>query len=177
MKHTRYMAKNEMMEYVRLASMLGFLDSLLETTEDKDWRRRIKTASTLLTKIIDERWVDMEKMEQNKAARRIKTLGVKVYSYDDYKADSDDEGRKVTITQDDFFDLVDASWLNCYGCPQGELVKNCPRRKLFHRLGLQVHQSRQNPAEGECEWRYNNEQYAVTPQYRAIEQELIHQMP
>lgn len=67
--------------------------------------------------------------------------------------------------------------LNCYACPQGDVVKDCPRRKMFHRLGLQVHALRENPAPGECEFRYENEQRAVTPQYQAISKEVIDQLP
>ena len=171
------MSRNEMTEFMWLSAMVQMLEKIIETTDDKEWLRRFKTANTLFNKIVAERWADMDDMEQKKAMRRIKQIGIKVYTYDDYRVDNDDQGRKVTFAQEDFLDLVDAAWLNCYGCPQGDVVKDCPRRKMFHRLGLQVHQCRINPAEGECEWRYNNEQYAVTPQYKALEEELLAQMP
>lgn len=168
MKHAPYMAAAETKEYMWLSAIVQMMDRLLETTKDKNWRRKFKTMQTMTSNIIEERWSDLEEIEKPKLARRIKTVGIKVYNYDDARVDSSDTARTKTISQDDFLELCDSSLLNCYGCSQGDLVKECPRRKLFHRIGLQVYALRENPAPGECEFRYENSVRLVTPQYKAV---------
>lgn len=177
MDHTKYMGSAQMNEFMWLSATRQIFDRLLDTTKDKNWRRKIKTCDTLLKQVMEERWADMEPLEQKKAWRRIENKRIKVYAYDDAKVDHEDTGRTYTISQEDFMDLVDGASLNCMSCPQGDVVKDCPRRKLFHRLGLAVHALRENPEAGQCEFRYNDEQYAVTPQYRKCEKEIIEQLP
>lgn len=177
MDHTKYMSSSQMIEYMWLSTMRQICERVLKTTTDKAWRQRIKTCDTLISKIITERWNDMDKMEQDKAWRRIQKIGIKVYAYDDARVDREDYGRDVTIKFEDLLELADGCSLQCMACAQGDLVKDCSRRKMFHRLGLHCHKSRENPGPGECEYRYNNEQYAVTPQYRKLEKELIEELP
>lgn len=177
MKKTHYMARNEMNEFMWLSATRQIFEKILFTTAEKSWRQRLKTCDTLVKRIIDERSECFDELEKIKAKRRIDNTAIKVYSYDDARVDRDDVGRKITISQDDFLDLLDAAFLQCYTCPQGGVVKECPRRKMYHRLGLQVHALRENPAIGECEFRGGNEQRAVTPQYKMAECELIEQMP
>lgn len=177
MKKSPYMAQAEMQEFMWLSAMIQMCERILETTQEKEWRRRIKTINTLTNKVVEERIASFDPKELAKVQRRIKQLGIKVYSYDDAKVDHSDHGRQYTLSMDDFLDLLDGCTLNCQGCPQGDVVKECPRRLMFHRLGLQVHALRENPAPGECEFRYENEVYAISPQYKRIEKEVIHQCP
>lgn len=177
MNHLEYMSKPQLDEYMWLSACRQIFERILKTTEDKKWRQKIKTCDTLLDKIISERWEYLSDVEKPKVWRRIQQIKIKVYAYDDARVDREDYGRTMTISQDDFFDLVDGASLNCMGCPQGDIVKECPRRLMFHRLGLSCHALREQPQAGECEYRYSNEQYAVTPQYRRMEQELIDQLP
>lgn len=176
MKRNSYMASNEMNEFMWLSATRQIFEKILATTKDKVWRRKIKTCDTLIKQVIEDRTECFDELELKKAYRRILGIGIKVYSYDDARVDKDDFDRKVTIAQEDFFNLVDAAFLQCRTCPQGSLVKECPRRKMFHRLGLQVYESRQQPKDGECEFRYDNEQTAVTPQYRCLDKD-IEQLP
>lgn len=168
MKHAPYMASAETREYMWLSAVVQMMDKLLETTQDKNWRRKFKTIQTMTSNVVAERWKDIDELEKSKLARRIKSIGIKVYSYDDARVDSSDDVRVKTISQEDFLDLCDSALLNCYGCGQGDVVKECPRRKLFHRIGMQVYASRENPAPGECEFRYENSVRLVTPQYKAV---------
>lgn len=177
MNHAEYMSKPQLDEYMWLSACRQIFERILVTTEDKKWRQKIKTCDTLIDKIINERWQELSSIEQPKVWRRIEKIRIKVYSYDDYRVDREDYNRKKTISQEDFFDLVDAASLNCMGCPQGDIVKECPRRKMFHRLGLSCHTLREQPESGECEFRGDNEQYAVTPQYKRLDKELIEQLP
>lgn len=177
MNHAKHMATNQLNEYMWLSAVRQIYEKILKTTTDKKWRQKIKTADTYMKGIIDERWDDLDPLEQKKTYRRIEQIRIKVYSYDDARVDREDYNRTLTIGMDDFLDLCDAAFLNCMGCPQGEVVKDCPRRKMYHRLGLAVHKLRENPSEGQCEFRMNDERYAVSPQYKMIQEEMIEQLP
>lgn len=170
------MSSNEMTEFMWLSAARQMFERILATTKDKGWRQKIKTCDTLVRQVIEDRTESFDDLERKKANRRIAQIGIKVYTYDDARVDKDDIGRKVTISQEDFLELADAALLQCWTCQQGDLVKDCPRRKMFHRLGMQVHASRENPLPGECEFRSDNEQIAVTPQYRQLDKR-IEQMP
>lgn len=177
MDHAKHMATNQLNEYMWLSAVRQIFERILKTTKDKNWRKKIKTADTYMDKIIMERWNDLDPLEQKKVWRRIQSIKIKVYAYDDARVDRDDFDREMTIQQQDFFDLCDAAFLNCMACPQGELVKGCKRREMYHRLGLAVHGARENPEPGQCEFRFDDKQYAVTPQYLKCEKELIDQLP
>lgn len=179
MKHAPYMASAELNQLMWLSTIVQVAERILgdPSTTDKDWRKWLKTIKSYTTKIIDARIADLDEREKLKVARRSKSIGIKVYSYDDARVDNSDNGRKYTIGQEDFLDLVDAATLHCYSCPQGDVVKDCPRRKMFHRLGLSCHALRTDPAPGECEWRYENSQRWVTPQYICEEAAQIDQLP
>lgn len=179
MKESRYMASKELNELMWLSAAIQSVALILENevTTNKVWRRWLATGKTYLQKVVDDRMTKLDEVEQVKVMRRVHSIKIKVGHYDDFRVDKSDFNRKVTISSEDFLDLVDGASLNCYGCPQGDVVKDCPRRKMFHRLGLQVHALREDPKPGECEFRYNNEQYAVTPQYKALKKELINQLP
>lgn len=179
MKHAPYMASAELNQLMWLSSVVQIMEHILDdaTTTDKDWRKYMKTIKSYAGKIIDARIADLDELEKKKVARRSQNIGIKVYSYDDARVDKDDNGRTYTIAQEDFLDLVDAASLHCYSCPQGDVVADCPRRKLFHRLGLSCHALRTNPAPGECEWRYENSQRCITPQYKCLEEEQLNQLP
>lgn len=179
MKESPYMASSELNQLMWLSAGIQALGIILEdaSTVNKAWRRWLKTGQSYMRKVVNERMEKLDEVEKVKVVRRIHQTAIKVAHYDDFRVDKSDINRKVTISSEDFLDLVDAASLNCYGCPQGDVVKNCPRRLMFHRLGLQVHALRENPAPGECEFRYDNEQLAVTPQYKALKKELINQLP
>lgn len=179
MKESRYMASKELNELMWLSAAIQCVALILEdaTTVNKSWRRWLSTGKTYLQKVVDDRMTKLDEVEQVKVMRRVQSIKIKVAHYDDFRVDKSDTNRKITISSEDFLDLLDGVSLNCYACPQGDVVKECPRRKMFHRLGLQVHALREDPKPGECEFRYENEQRAVTPQYKALKKELIDQLP
>lgn len=151
MKESRYMASTELNQLMWLSASVQALEIILKdtSTQNKGWRRWLSTAKTYMHKVIDDRMSKLDPVERVKVVRRIERTAIKVAHYDDFRYDKSDSERLVTISQSDFLDLVDGASLNCYACPQGDVVKDCPRRKMFHRLGLQVHALRENPAPGE----------------------------
>ncbi len=177
MKHSTYMASAETQQLMWISAMRQMLEIIIETTQDKAWLRKFKTCDTYLKTIIDERLNDLEKMECEKFMRRIKNIHIKVAATDDFRVEKDDWEKACTIRKDDLFELVDIALHHCFLCKQGDLVKDCPRRKLLHRLGMNVHAARENPAPGECEFRHDNEVRAVNPQHERMEEELICHLP
>lgn len=55
MNKNPYMSKNELINWLKLAVLVGELDSMIENTKDSIWRKAMKTARTLLSKIVEER--------------------------------------------------------------------------------------------------------------------------
>lgn len=175
MKKSTYMAYNEMQQLMWLSAFVQATEKIIATTTVPEWTRRLKTIRTHLGKLIDERMAELDPKERMKVGRRATNTGIKVYSYDDARVDKDDFGRQVTVTLEDLLTLADAALLECHSCPQGDCVKDCQYRLAFHRLGLQCGASRENPADGECEFRKDNIQYNITPQYKRVDE--MYQMP
>lgn len=135
MKESRYMASTELNQLMWLSAGVQALEIILKdaSTQNTDWRRWLSTAKTYMHKVIDDRMCKLDSAEKVKVVRRIERTAIKVAHYDDFRYDKSDSERLVTISQSDFLDLVDGASLNCYACPQGDVVKDCPRRKMFHR--------------------------------------------
>lgn len=175
MKKAPYMSYPELQQLMWLSAAVQMMDELLKNTTIPEWVRKFKTIRTYLQNIIEERQEALEPMEREKVLRRAKNTGIKVYSYDDARVDRDDQRRKVTVVFEDLLTLADAALLECQSCPQGDCVKDCEYRLAFHRLGLQCGTARENPAPGECEFRRDNVQYNISPQYERVDS--ISQMP
>ncbi|MBO5167671.1 MAG: hypothetical protein J6B49_01035 [Phascolarctobacterium sp.] len=175
MKKAPYMAYPELQQLMWLSAAVQMMDELLKNTTIPEWVRKFKTVRTYLHNIIEERQNALDSKELEKVLRRAKNTGIKVYSYDDFRVDRDDQRRQVTVAFEDLLTLADAALLECQSCPQGDCVKDCQFRLAFHRLGLQCGTSRENPAPGECEFRRDNVQYNISPQYERVDS--ISQMP
>lgn len=177
MKKSPYMASAEMSQIIWCSAILQMIEQMLKTTKEKEWVKRFKTVETLINKTVVERLVALEQVERDKVERRAKNLATKVYSYDDARVDRSDHNRKVTVVFEDLLDIADLALLECKSCPQGDVVKNCRYRQAYHKLGLTCGSSRENPKDGECEFRFDNVQVHVTPQYKRIDGEVIEQLP
>lgn len=177
MKHHPYMGSVEMSQLMYLSAMVQMCEKIIESTQDKTWLKRLKSCKTMLEKTSAERITYLDQAEIPKVTRRCESHVVRVYSKDDARFDSSQIKRKVTIDFEDLMELADGCILNCYSCPQGDVVKKCPRRLALHRLGLQCAQSRENPKKGECEWRYEDSVRCISPQYESHEELVPEQLP
>ena len=81
------------------------------------------------------------------------------------------EKRTVEIDSEDLWNLADFALTECMTCPQGECVKPCEMRDLYHRCGLEP--TRFDVKEGECEFRADNEVKAVSVQHRRICEPIV----
>lgn len=177
MKKAPYMASAEMQQLMWLSAMVQMVERITETTKERDWLDKLKNIETLTNELIGERLLLLDEKEKKKVERRATHLAIKVYGYDDVRVDKSDHDRSVTVKFEDLITLADAALLECFSCPQGDFVKDCQYRKAFHSLGLTCGVARENPAKGECEWRFDNEQKNVTPQYERVKDEVIEQIP
>lgn len=169
MKRERYMSKAELLNFLKLLALAGEAEEALKYCDDKNWRRKLKTTITYIDNITAERLALLDDAQKATIERRIKHNKVVFYTSDQRRMNQKNDGKpeeEVTISTDDLFDLVDMSMLSCMKCSQGDLCKTCEIRKMYHTLG--VIPIRTNPAEGECEFRADNEVKAVTPQHRKM---------
>jgi len=171
------MAAAEMQQLMWLSAFVQAFDKMIPTTEVPEWLRRLKTMKTFAKKLIEERMGCLDPVEEKKVLRRSQHTGIKVYSYDDARVDKDDYGRKVTVDLEAMLTIADAALLECFSCPQGDVVKECQFRKAFHALGLQCGAARENPAPGQCEFRYDDSVKYVNPQYERVDGITIDQLP
>lgn len=173
-----YMSRNEFSAWVKLALIAGECASLVESTKQpdcKDWHKKFACCATWLGKIMMERvdYVDpkqaaavMKKWYEMKSITFEKNPDGKILT-----KDIQAQNGKVSLDIDDLYDLVDLAQLSCLKCRQGNFVGECKWRQIFYNCGITPY--RTNPKEGECEWRLDNEQRAVTPEYmRAQLQEI-----
>ena len=171
------MGSVEMSELLYLSAMVQMCETIIESTQDKKWLQRLRSCKTMFEKTAAERISYLSEEELPKVDRRARSHVIRTYTKDDARFDSSQIKRKVTIDFEDLMTLADGCILNCYLCPQGDLVKKSPRRLALHRLGLQCAQSRQAPKKGECEWRYENSIQAISPQYKSETDLVPEQLP
>lgn len=177
MKKAPYMASAEMQQLMWLSAMVQMVERITENTKEKDWLEKLKNIETLTNELIGERLLLLDEKEKKKVERRATHLAIKVYGYDDVRVDKSDYNRSVTVSFEDLVTIADAALLECKSCPQGDVVKDCQFRKALHSLGLNCGTARENPAKGECEFRNDNKQTFVTPQYKRMEDEVFEQLP
>lgn len=169
MKHARYMSKPELMNLLKLCALAGEVEAAIQHCDDKNWIRKLKTTITYIDNIVAERIAELDPAQAVTVERRMQHNKVVFYTSDQRRLNQKNDGKpeeEVTISTDDLFDLVDISMLSCMKCSQGDLCKTCEIRKMYHTLG--VIPIRTNPAEGECEFRADNEVKSVTPQHRKM---------
>ena len=177
MKHHPYMGSVEMSELLYLSAMVQMCETIIDSTQDKKWLQRLRSCKTMFEKTTAERISYLSEEELPTVDRRARSHVIRACTKDDARFDSSLIKRKITIDFEDLMTLADGCILNCYLCPQGDLVKKCPRRLALHRLGLQCAQSRQDPKKGECEWRYEDSIQAISPQYKSEIDLVPEQLP
>lgn len=169
MKRDSYMSKNELTDFMKIGVLAGEAAAIAERTPVAEWRRKLKCVSTYCEKIITERLMSLDRRQLESVKRRKDHTEIMLLTSDQNRVERHSGEKEITISTEDLYDLLDLAMLSCMKCPQGDCVKECHFRDVFHRLG--VPPSRTNPADGECEFRYNNEILCVTPQYKEIKEQ------
>lgn len=172
MKRQRYIATKELMDLFKVGIMAAEFRCVADkTASEKDWAKKLRIMATYCENILNERLACLDPEQALTVKRRYEHMEIKFYSTDDYRCNKQKYENESTITLEAevLYDLLDLAMLTCYKCPQGKCVKDCRWRKHFHQLA--VPPFRLEPAEGECEFRYDpiGEVRNVTPQYRTVE--------
>lgn len=170
MKKQSYMTTSELWDLCKVGVFAEEAASIAERTPVKEWRKRLKTVSTLMTKTMAERLACMDEKQRISAERRVNHTNIKFSTSDSVRIRPQDKHEPtLTISTEMLFDILDLAILSCYKCPQGECVKGCKWREIFHTLSIEP--MRIEVATGECEYSVNKvgEAYAVTPQYKRVD--------
>ena len=182
MKATTYMSSAHLLEFIKVGIAAGESKAIAEQTkktaktkQEKDWAKRLAIAATHLGKVADERMACLDKGQAKTVERRWKNSEVRMYTSDQMRMeDSLPEAREpVTISYNDWCLLGEMALLHCDLCPQGEYVKKCEYRQMYHRTGIPV--ARESVEAGECEFCCDNYIHFILPQGGNNAEEIIRQ--
>lgn len=155
MKRERYMSKAELTSWLFCGAIAGQLAAIAKTTKEADWLRKIKTAATYMENITNERLQCLDKDQLMSVIRRRKGTSVVMHSEDKDRY-SKVEKELVTVDLDDLETLaelaLDTCRERCMRDRRADLVKSCPYRKAYHRLGIEPAVNSCDPGPDFCEF-------------------------
>ena len=170
MKEKPYMSSQDLLEWLKIGCLAGEAKQAAEVTKknaktpkEKEWAKRMKLAATNLAKVTDERLECMDTMQVVSVQRRHEHSSLQLYTSDQLRVEGRDKPARddVTISHYDWERLGEMALLHCDMCPQGEFVKNCQYRPVWHRCGIPV--AREDVQEGECEFCMDNHMQIILP--------------
>lgn len=174
MKRTPYMSTAEMIDWIKIGVLAGESRAIASRTPEKDWQRKLKCVATYCEKITKERLACLDAKQLRSVSRRNSHSTMKLYTSDECRIDERQDGvpyEAATVSIDDLQTLTELAFCSCQSCPQGACVGGCEYRNVMHRLGIPV--ARDNPKDGECEFRTDNKMRIVRPQDYELEREVI----
>ena len=153
MKRAPYMSRNELTSFLFVGAMAGQLKEIAKVTQEPDWRQKIKTAATYLCKITDERVGCLDREQILSVDRRRKGVDI-VMMTEDAERYKEPAKELVKVDLDDLETLGELAFSDCQSkCMRegrAEMVKECPHRQAYHRLGLTP--AVDSPKDGQCEF-------------------------
>jgi len=155
LRGTPYISSQEMASFLTLGCLATECGLSLSDVKNPQWHKRIKTATTNLEKVIDERVALLDKSQYLPVMRRKDHTAVMLVSKDNKRFIAENQTDIVQVSLDDIFEIGELALNSCTACEQGECVKECRFRKVFHRLSIPV--LNENPQAGKCEFRIENE--------------------
>ena len=183
MKEKPYMSSQDMLEWLKIGCLAGEARQAAETTKknaktdkEREWAKRMAIAATHLGKVTDERLECMDTMQVVSVKRRHEHSSLQLYTSDMLRVEgrTKPERDDITISYDDWCRLGEMALLHCDMCPQGEYVKNCEYRKVWHRCGIPV--AREDVKEGECEFCVDNHMQIILPQGQTDRDNRVREM-
>lgn len=146
-----YMITDELIQWMKLGVLSSELEVTYKATQNKEWRKYMKMASTLCTKVLMARIMLVDPKQANNLQRRREHNEIRLFTSDELRLPENcNKQEQVVVALEDLYDVADLALNSCLACPQGECVENCFYRKVFHRLSFPV--TRENPCKGECEF-------------------------
>lgn len=127
--------------------------SIAKDADDPQWRKWLKCADSLITKVIESRVFHLDKHTRDGLEKRVNKTEVVIVEKS-LICVLENQKRTITLDWDDFMDVLEMAEWTCCRCSQGSKVKNCKFKKILLKLGVPV--ARENPAKGECPYRWDN---------------------
>ena len=152
MKRAPYMSNPELMSFLKVGCCAGELAEIAKVTKETDWRKKIKTAATYLSKITDQRVACLDREQIFSVDRRRKNAQV-VMLTEDAERYKEPVKELVKVDVDDLETLAELALTACQDClleGRGARVQSCPYRQTFHRLGIMP--AVDSPEAGQCEF-------------------------
>lgn len=174
MKKSSYCGKDELLDVLKMGVFMSECEDIANKTPVKEWAQKLRTVKTYCGKIFDERLKALDDKQKATVLRRYNHTVIKFYTSDQNRIAAKNDNKpetEVTVSHDDLFDLLDLAMFNCMACPQGECIKQCYYRDLFHRLGVIV--SRDETAEGECEFSLNKVGEVREARHRLLKSDFV----
>lgn len=160
-----YMKSSELIQWMKLACLVGELEACADETKKGTWRAWMKCAQGLIWKVVKERMEILDPKQCKSVVRRRSHTEIKMITSDEARVPGQSDSQEhVTLAYEDLIDLADLALNSCAACPQGDCVKECFYRKVMHRLSLPV--CRDNVKEGECE--FNHRSVGETEQVKPL---------
>lgn len=160
----KFVNKRTIEQMVLISAMGRQCEKFATNCPEKDWTKKFKTVSSYMKSILRQKYDSIQRSDKAALLRRAEHTVVKFMTSDEYKMPKNQQGaaeEKIVLTVDDYYDLMELACQHCLLCSQGENVKKCKWRKMWHKHGTPV--ARENPKAGECEYRWDNEIRFVDP--------------
>lgn len=174
MRATPYMSSPALVQFLKLGILASEVDGEAEVTkksakteQEKKWAQKFKTCATYLENIIQERISALDPKQIAGIQRRKAHTKLLLFTTDQLRAEVNKPNENVTITYDDMATLCELAFMTCNVCPQGEFVKGCRYREMFHHIGAPV--GREEVKEGQCEWCVRDEPKLYMPQGHTVQ--------
>ena len=149
MNRDSYINRNQLQEFLKLDSFTLELRDIISNTKDTAWRKSLKTAATLIEKVVAQRKACLDPAQEISVARRIHNTHLILYSTDERRHVEEPVKEIISCDLDDLETLAELALEYCKGCKlKGQKKATCKYRVTFHRLGIEI-----NPGHGECEFR------------------------
>ena len=151
MRRCGYMKEDEFEEWSKVAALCGEAKAIADNTAVQEWRRKLRTAATLCSQVVDERIGCITEPKHVLAlARKHKELEVCMVRRNRPKKPA--ENGFIQMSEDDANTILELALCACLSCKQGEVVKDCRFRKALHSVGCPV--AKDDVGAGECEFLY-----------------------
>lgn len=168
MKQSNYMSSNALIEFLKIGILSSELDIIAANTKktakskiEKEWARKMRMAATMMENVITERMEALDQKARDSVERRNKHTKMLMESKDNVRVAPTDKSPHIAVSSDDLTLIAELALMGCGACPQGEYVKNCPYRDMFHRLGIPI--GREDVQDGQCEFMTRDEPKVCMP--------------
>lgn len=168
MKASNYMNAASLVEFLKVGILASELDIIAANTKktaktpmEKEWARKMRMAATMMENVIVERMTALDQKARDSVERRNNHVRMLMESKDNVRVAPTDKSPHITVSSDDLTLIAELALMGCGACPQGEYVKDCPYRDMFHRLGIPI--GREDVQDGQCEFMTRNEPKVCMP--------------